>query len=121
MKAAEAVKIFMLGMITAFLAVLIFQGGHDESKPGAAVAADAAGAVAKGGDLLALTGEEKCTLFLIDPVNKQIAQYSVDTARFSLRAARYFKHDMFITEENRRGGIDVERAEKLAKESMSDR
>ncbi len=108
---ADAAKLFLLGMITALLAVIAF-------RPNQAATYAGTGGVGNAGGLIAVTGEEKGTLFLVDPVNKYVAQYAVDNARFSLRGARYFKQDLYIRDENRRGGIPVEMAEKMAQRSM---
>ena len=117
MKTVEAIKIFLLGIITAFLAVLVFR-----PTDGLTVAAEG-GAAAKGGDLMAVAtqrGNSDAVLSIIDPTNKYIAQYSVDNARFNLRAARYFKNDLYITDINKKGGLSVKDAAKEAKKSMRD-
>jgi hypothetical protein len=105
----EVVKIFLLGMIVAFLAVIALRP-QDNS-------ALAAGGADRDGALMGLTGDKEASLFLVDPVNKQIAQYSIKNNNFSLRAARSFKHDLSITEVNNQGGLSVEKAEDEARKS----
>lgn len=114
---ADLVKVFLLGMIVALLGVLALR--PDSGSVQAAGGGGAAGPVTANG-LIALTGPGDAALFLIDPVNKYIAQYDIDNARFSLRAARYFKNDLYIKDINRKGGIDIDLAEKEAKKSMKD-
>jgi hypothetical protein len=102
MKTSETVKIFLLGMIVAFLAVIALRP-QDNS-------ALAAGGADRDGALMGLTGDKEASLFLVDPVNKQIAQYSIKNNNFSLRGARSFKHDLSIMEANNQGGISVKDA-----------
>lgn len=107
MKTGEAIKIFLLGMIVALLGVIAFR----PQEQGAAYADDGSAA----GGLIAVTGEEKSTLYLIDPAKKVICQYSTDNARFTLRGARYYKNDHGLYDDNKAGGgIPVKEAKKLA-------
>ena len=111
----DLVKVFLLGMITAFLAVIALRPNG-----GVILAANKGGGAMAGqaGSLIALTGPSDASLFLVDTTNKHIAQYAVDNSRFSLRAARAFKNDLWIKDINRKGGIDLKTAEKEAKKSM---
>ena len=110
MKTADAVKIFLLGMVTAFLAIIAF-------RPQSAIsfAADSG----RAGDLIAVAAatQNQAVLFLIDTASKQIAQYAVDNQRFSLRGARHYGYDLAIEEASQPGGIDLKNAKKLAQES----
>ena len=104
MKISDAVRLFLLGMITAFLAVIALR-----PQSGAFSADDGV----RAGDLIAVTGPDKATLFLVDTNAKQIAQYGVDNARFSLRGARHYSQDLKVFEGSWTGtGIDVEGATK---------
>lgn len=109
MKNSDAIKIFLLGAITALLAVIALRPATTEVR-----AAD--GMAASAGGLMAVTGPRDAALFIIDPTNKYVSQYAIDSTGFSLRGARYFKHDLYIRELKRKGRFSVDDAEQFAKE-----
>ncbi len=109
---AEKIKLFLLGVIVALLAVAVF-GNHktpDLSSLGlpAAVASD----TASGDGVLAVASGDN--LFLINTATKNLAFYSYKSSKFSLRAGRYYKYDLGLVDELRDGGISVKDAKKAA-------
>jgi hypothetical protein len=108
MKTAEVVKIFLLGMIAAFLAMIALRPEQSVVRADSGV---------KSGDVIAVTAPDRATLFLIDTSSKQIAQYGVDTNRFSLRAARHYGYDLSIEEATSPQGMDLKEAKKKAQET----
>lgn len=110
----DYVKVFLLGMIAAFLGVLAFQ----DNSPGIAFAEG--GGSANG--LIAVTGPEKASLFLVDTGTQHIAHYNNNTGgRMKLRDGRLYKYDLGIEDDGRSAGYTVKEAEKMAKESMEGR
>lgn len=107
----ELVKVFLLGVIATLLAVAVFR----PNTTNVTYAADGGAMGAASGNIIALTGAEKSTLYLVDTENQQIAQYAVDNARFSLRSARHYSQDLKIYEEDRKGGIKISDAVRASK------
>ncbi len=95
MKAGEAVKMILLGMTVAFLAVLAIRGG------GEGLAADHAA----GGSVIALTvSDTKDTyLYLVNTESKHIALYAYDGNKFGFRASRSYQYDRLEDMNDRRG------------------
>lgn len=114
---ADLVKVFLLGMITALLAVIALKPGGGEAQ----AAAGGIGGPVMGNGIMALTAPEEGVLYLVDPVNKYIAQYDLSNSRFSLRSARYFENDLRIKEASDKGGMSVNEAEREAEKSMKKR
>jgi len=104
MKTVDAVKIFLLGMIAALLLITAL-------RPESGVGMAATSATSKGGDLMALAGTNG-QLFVIDTVNKYVAQYAVrqNNGEFTLFAGRYIGHDLAISETFKRNGMTVKEA-----------
>ena len=109
MKPTDVVKIFLLGMITAFLAVIALRS------PQGTVAL-AGGGGASSGNIIAVTTPESGSLFIIDTANKQLAQYTTDSRQFRLRAARYFNYDLQLYDSLQQG-MTVKRAKKAARDA----
>lgn len=106
MKPVEAVKIFLLGMITAFLAVIVFRG------PQSSIAvADTGGAA---NNIIAVTSPKDGNLFLIDTANKYVSQYTTDSSKFRFRTGRYYNYDLQIYD-SFKWGLSVKDARKQAR------
>jgi hypothetical protein len=69
------------------------------------------------GDLMAVAvSGEDATLFLIDPVNKQMSAYSYDGRALDLNGARQFGQDLLIEYYERGSDLTVEEARELVGE-----
>lgn len=97
MKTYETARIFLLGMMTATL-LLIAMNGRDTGRVYAQNGA--MGATSNG--IIALSGPDKSGMYLVDPANKQIAYYTFEANRLYLRAARHFRWDLQLIDENDR-------------------
>jgi hypothetical protein len=106
MQRIDLVKVFLLGVGVTLLAVLVF-------RPETRIALAQEGPV-QSGSLMALTGPDKATLFLVDTSSKQIAQYSIDTKGLLLESCRTYKSDLLLEDEHKSGGMSVKEVEKLA-------
>ncbi|MBN2712786.1 MAG: hypothetical protein JXR97_10210 [Planctomycetes bacterium] len=104
----EMVKVFLLGMICAFIAVMALRPTSSSAK-----AADGGAMGASAGGMMALTGPKDATLFLIDTKNEIILSYSPTAGRYLLRSGRTYQYDKFLEDENKTGGFTVEEAQKI--------
>ncbi len=110
MKSTDVVKIFLLGVVTALLAVLVFSPSRSIT-----LAGDAGGAVSQMGDLMAVAvSGEDATLFLIDPVNKQLAAYNYGGDELNLNGARHYSQDLLLEYASSNRGMTVEEARETA-------
>lgn len=105
MKTSESMKMFLLGLVVALLAVIALR-----SDSGVATAADSGGS----GNLVALAQSSKnaAMLFLVDMQTRHIAVYMAEDNKFAFQAARSFRYDLGITEADGRK-ISVADAKKL--------
>lgn len=97
MKTVEYIKVFLLGVLVAFTGMLVYQPSHGT------VYADGTGVNVERDELGIATVGKDGSLFLINPKDKIICQYSTDGAGFSLRTARYYGHDIKIFEGSKKG------------------
>ena len=118
MNTSDAIRMFLLGVAVALLAVIAFRPAQQSAQ------AQMAGAPA--GNIIALTAsgpKDQASLFLIDPAKQTIAFYSAKDANpFSLRGVRWFKDDLSIfyvgkddKDTYNNSGISTKEAETLAK------
>jgi hypothetical protein len=115
-KTMDMTKIFLLGMITAFLAVIAFRPADSS-----ATAADGGGMGAAANGLIAVSAPKDGDLFIIDTSTKHVAHYNKDNAdRFLMQGGRDFTNDLFIKDTDKKAGMSVKDAVKQAKEDMKD-
>ena len=115
MKSVEAVKMFMMGLLVAVLAVIAFRATPD---------VNAYEGGASSGTFIALTSNSNngrtSVLYLIDSENKFISLYGYDDSQFQFRASRYYGFDMGIVDMNMRRGLGVDEAKEWMENSIEE-
>lgn len=108
----EKIKIFLLGMAVAFLAVITFELCGNNTRNPLIPSAHAADVAVAGDGTMAIAANDN--LYLINTATKNIAYYSYKNAKWTLRGGRYYKFDLGLMDEFRDGGIPVKDAKKTS-------
>ena len=113
MKTAEAVKVFLLGVIVALLLVVAINPAGQFSFAGTS-------GVSQKGGLIVVSGDSKGSndelVFIVDTVNNYVAQYGRQgNGQFVLYGARNFANDLRIRDKYNRNGIKVKSKKDIKK------